>query len=72
MPPRTIAVTAEEGGEWIPFERVDEEGYSNTPREVHSIKFEDGRIWDAVSGWRYNGLTEAEVRMLHEYLAAQD
>ena len=38
-------VTASEGGDWI---RKDE----FKGNVVHSIKFEDGRIWDAVNGWR--------------------
>lgn len=47
--PRTVAITREEGGRWIPFEIWE------TGREcglVHSIKFEDGSIWDAINGWR--------------------
>ncbi len=51
--PKTEFVTRVEGGEWIPFEEFTEirprRRYDNW---VHSIKFEDGSIWDAVNGWR--------------------
>ncbi len=53
MKPKTEFVTRVEGGEWIPFEEFTEirprRRYDNW---VHSIKFEDGSIWDAVNGWR--------------------
>ncbi len=43
MTPKTVAVTSEEGGYWLPLGAVS---------TVHSIKFSDGRIWDAINGWR--------------------
>jgi len=50
-PSPTVAVTSREGGEWIDFmewvrSRVNHESL------IHSIKFADGSIWDAVNGWR--------------------
>ncbi len=43
--PQTVEVTEIEGGPWIPFDKFD-------GRAVNAIKFEDGRIWDVVNGWR--------------------
>lgn len=51
MKPKTIAVSETEGGEWRPFP---------SGSTIHAIKFDDGSIWDAVSGWRrgkYNALS---------------
>jgi hypothetical protein len=42
---KAIAVTSEEGGEWLPFV----EGQNKL---VHAIKFDNGAIWDAYNGWR--------------------
>lgn len=47
--PKTVAVTTQQGGEWIPFE--DFRDFWNNSK-VHSIKFADGSMWDAVNGWR--------------------
>jgi hypothetical protein len=41
----TVAVTAEEGGQWISFDEFRGD-------KIHAIKFSDGRIWDAKTGWR--------------------
>jgi hypothetical protein len=51
-PPRTMAIEEEEGGPWLPFVRG-----MPMPGKVHAIMFEDGRVWDAVNGWRaeHNG-----------------
>ncbi len=46
-----VAVTYEEGGDWIPFTRWNW-GEARRPLTVHSIKFANGRIWDALNGWR--------------------
>lgn len=43
--PRTVAVTYEDHGEWVPFKE-------GVHRYVHAIKFSDGSIWDAHNGWR--------------------
>lgn len=43
--PRTVEVTYEERGEWVPFKE-------GVHRYVHAIKFSDGSIWDAHNGWR--------------------
>lgn len=45
--PQTVAVTAEEGGEWVPFVP-----WHTGIITVHSIRFDDGSIWDALNGWR--------------------
>jgi hypothetical protein len=55
---KTVAVTLEEGGPWVePYEEMtpvrDHPGFH--PKKgilVHSIKFEDGSVWDAVNGFR--------------------
>ena len=50
-----IAVTAEEGGNWIPFLPRGAHGrfdHPCLPKTVHAILFEDGSIWDATVGWR--------------------
>lgn len=47
MGPKTVAVTAREGGEWIPF--GDYHGNS-----VHAIMFADNAVWDVKNGWRTN------------------
>lgn len=50
---QTVAVTFEEGGNWIPLSEVnlvcppDHAGW-----RVHAVKFDDGRVWDAYNGWR--------------------
>lgn len=44
--PRTVAVTYEDHGEWVPFRE-------GVHRHVHAIKFSDGSIWDAHNGWRH-------------------
>lgn len=46
--PKTIAVTISEGGEWILFSKFRTLKYG----QVHSIKFSNGSVWDAVNGWR--------------------
>lgn len=49
----TVAVTLEECGQWIPFEQIQGKR-PPSPKGwlVHSIKFDDGRVWDAYNGWR--------------------
>ena len=54
--PRTVAVTLEEGGEWWPFASGGHVG-----KVIHSIKFEDGRIWDAINGWRPSRLDHQQM-----------
>lgn len=60
MKPETVAVTVHEGGEWIAFSdfvngNYDANGSYDSDR-VHSIKFADGSVWDAVNGWRRDDL----------------
>ncbi len=43
--PKTVAVTDHEGGDWIPFAEF-------RGGVVHSIKFDNGQIWDCINGWR--------------------
>jgi len=47
----TVAVTYEEGGDWVPFGK-----WKMPPARkgtlVHSIKFDNGAEWDAYNGWR--------------------
>lgn len=43
--PRSVSVLVKEGGDWIPFQE-----HRGGP--VHAIQFENGWIWDTVSGWR--------------------
>lgn len=47
--PSTEAVTIEEGGPWY---RWSDRGELPKIRTVHSVRFSDGSIWDAVNGWR--------------------
>jgi hypothetical protein len=56
---KTIAVTIEEGGAWIATRDWDGRYVKDHPGFhpnkgilVHSIKFEDGSIWDANNGFR--------------------
>lgn len=49
---KTVAVVREEGGEWIPFEKWQELILEDHCAMVHAIKFANGEIWDAVTGWR--------------------
>lgn len=48
--PEAFAVTFEEGGDWVPFpcKHLNKEGGIL----VHSIRFNDGSVWDAYNGWR--------------------
>lgn len=46
--PKTIAVTFTEGGRWYNFIP----GIFRLGARVHSIKFENGAIWDVHNGWR--------------------
>jgi hypothetical protein len=56
MMPRTetIAITREQGGDWIHFawNQDDEDGPHGRGGNIHSILFADGSIWDSVNGWR--------------------
>ena len=47
-PVQMYAVSLEEGTEWITFCAGTGKNYN----KVHAIRFEDGRIWDCVNGWR--------------------
>jgi hypothetical protein len=49
--PKTVAITYREGTDWVDFQDHRRRGRSVFP-EVHSIKFSDGSIWDAINGWR--------------------
>jgi hypothetical protein len=40
-----VAITREEGGEWLPFP-------ANRGGKIHAIEFDDGSIFDAYNGWR--------------------
>lgn len=42
---KTVSVTTEEGGEWQDFGKA-------RFRKIHAIRFADGRVWDAINGWR--------------------
>lgn len=46
---KTVAVTTKEGGLWQDFILFQRQTPNAT---VHAIKFSDGRIWDAVNGFR--------------------
>lgn len=46
----TEAVTFEEGGEWWPFVPRA----MSSAKAVHSIRFQNGQIWDVKNGWRPN------------------
>jgi hypothetical protein len=53
MRPKPIAVELTEGDCWIPFDLFKEQRpKSAAGKTVHAILFEDGAVWDAVSGWR--------------------
>ncbi len=47
----TDAVLLEEGGVWIPF-KPNVLGIDKGYKAVHAIRLSNGRIWDAVNGWR--------------------
>ena len=49
---KTTHVTLREGGNWIPW---TPDGNFET---VHSIRFDDGSVWDTVNGWRPNTMPE--------------
>ena len=51
MRPKTIAVTQVEGGAFQSFDSFNHD-LRGREKTVHSILFEDGCVWDAVSGWR--------------------
>jgi len=48
--PEVVAVTLREGGEWVDW--VVNKTALNQGGLVHSLKFEDGSIWDVYGGWR--------------------
>lgn len=54
MRPKTVFVTHEEGGPWFAFpsKYYPGERLRATGVLVHSIRFDDGSVWDAVNGWR--------------------
>lgn len=56
MKPEATHVTTREGGEWIEFFSLTRRDKLNlepiNPTTVHSIRFEDGSVWDTVNGWR--------------------
>ena len=57
---KTVAVTYEEGGEWLPFEK-----WKRPPTRkgtlVHSIRFDNGAVWDAYNGWRPNSRVRVKM-----------
>lgn len=55
---KAVAVTKQEGGLWVPFS----EG-CGIGGVVHSIVFDNGCVWDTVSGWRYPARREALPRI---------
>jgi hypothetical protein len=48
--PKTFATSRAEGGAWEAWEEFDFQ--PGRAIKVHAIKFENGRIWDTVNGWR--------------------
>lgn len=58
--PNPVAVAADEGGEWLPWQTFWESRGRN-PVAVHAIKFEDGSVFDTVNGWRLNSLPESQL-----------
>ena len=44
--------TIEEGGEWKPWFMWSLESGGILHRSVFAIKFDDGTIWDCLTGWR--------------------
>ncbi len=50
--PATEAVSAKEGGEWIPFKDWQARRGQYPGKLIHSITFANGHIWDAQNGWR--------------------
>lgn len=65
---KAVAVTKREGGNWRDFEVCRD--YWGRPSEgklgcggvVHSIKFDNGLIWDTVNGWRKNTFPRIRVK----------
>ena len=47
-PVAMYAVSLEEGKPWTTFNAGTGKNYNT----VHAIRFDDGRIWDCVNGWR--------------------
>jgi hypothetical protein len=48
--------TTEEGGFWFNLAQHPR------PHQVFAIRFTDGRIWDPVSGWRFQDWSEEQTR----------
>jgi hypothetical protein len=62
-----FAVTAQEGGTWIPWEdflAFDHRG----PKRFHSILFKDGQTWDEINGFRGEQMdyTPEDMKIVHE------
>jgi hypothetical protein len=73
---QTLAVTREEGGEWVPFSdgNLSMGAGNGAPGNlVHAIMFTDGSVWDAVSGWRHGAslVTVAETLAIWKKLKFQ-
>lgn len=62
---KAVEVTKTEGGNWRPFEVEHDHWGQKFKRgcggHVHSIKFDNGLIWDTVNGWREH--TKPRVRV---------
>jgi hypothetical protein len=57
-PPKTLKVALSEGSEWQPFvkyQRPSSPIGNLIGNLVHAIMFDDGSVWDACNGWRYDG-----------------
>jgi hypothetical protein len=53
VPDGVVAVTGTEGGEWFPVEGIDMDGPVSSMRDhVFALKYENGEIWDPITGWR--------------------
>jgi hypothetical protein len=47
--PKPICFTVVEGGDWHYWDKFNAD---NRPSTIHSIKFDDGNIFDTQNGWR--------------------
>jgi hypothetical protein len=60
--PRTVAVSPDEGCDWVPFPNSGGHLYTR----VHAIKFADGSTWDAVNGWRHFSVNPIDGHRISE------
>ncbi len=60
-----VEVTRKEGDRWIPFKTAvnhyDLVWSQGIGGQVHSIKFDNGLIWDTVNGWRKNSRVRVKM-----------